>query len=115
MTDLRPVEDTSAETEPRSNVERWVMPYFEDSSLWPVLLVVLAHIAAFMTPLVLMAVRDRTVPGIVCGLILAYFTFVSLRWEWRHRGRLGALAFGVGLVWLMAGLAAYYSDQIGIM
>jgi hypothetical protein len=56
-----PEDRTSDEDEPMPFVDRWLLPYVEDSALWPVLIVLLAHVAAFVTPVTLFAIRDRSI------------------------------------------------------
>jgi len=48
----------------QSALERWVLPYFDDMSLWPVLIVALAAIAAFMAPALVEAVRDLNLAAV---------------------------------------------------
>lgn len=39
-------------------IGRWLLPYVIEPTLWPVTLVVLAHVVAFIAPLMLLAWRD---------------------------------------------------------
>lgn len=106
-------EEADAE-EARSGVERWILPYFHDSSLWPVLFVVLAHLVAFLVPVVLFAFRDRSLAGIAAAGLLFYMSFQTIRWEWKRGGRPGPLSGTVVAVWTLAGVAGYFADRTGI-
>ena len=70
--DLDPgVESDETGVDRRNAVDRWVMPYITDSTLWPVLLVIMAHVVAFVAPVLLFAVRDRHYVAIATALGLA--------------------------------------------
>jgi len=96
-------------------VERWVLPYFRDSSLWPVLLVVLAALIAFLASAVLYAVRDREPLGIVATGLLLVGSLRAIRWEWQVRGRFGAIGITLVVVWGLAALAAWYGARSGLV
>lgn len=92
-------------------VERWILPYASESALWPVLVVVLAHVAAFTAPLVLFALRDGSgaAGGVLAALALA--SLLLLRFEWRHWGRPGALAGMLAAAWLLTAAAAWLAHH----
>lgn len=93
--------------EKRQGAERWVLPYFEDSSLWPVLLVSLAVLAAFTAAALLFAIRDG-LPVAMMGLLLLLVGAVqTVRWERRVRGRMGAVTWAIALTWLVSGAVAW--------
>lgn len=99
----------------QSAVERWVMPYFEEPGLWPVLVVVLAALAAFMTPVLLRAVRDLDLRAILATLLLVFGTVRAAAWEWRLRGRPGALSGALAAVWALAIAASYFGGRAGFV
>lgn len=88
-----------------------VMRYFEDSALWPVLLVILAHVVAVAAFILLLAARDRNFGAIGASGGLVYLTFVIMRWEWRERGKLSTLSITAVVIWILSGVAAYYGHQ----
>lgn len=93
-----------------TGVDRWVMPYFEDPSLWPILLVLIAHLSMFVGLVLLFSIRDGS--GVAfAGLILAlYVSFRSILWEIRRRRLPGAISITVVVTWVLGGLAAYYGS-----
>lgn len=105
------------ETDPEADptpFERWVLPYIEDSTLWPVLIVVLGHLVAFVAPVILMAVRDRWFPaiGALTGLLLLT-TFATIE-EVRGRGRPGAQTAILAVAWTLCAGGAFVADHYGV-
>lgn len=96
-------------------VERWVLPYFRDSSLWPVLLVVLAALTAFVATAALFAIRDREPLGIVATGLLVVGSLRAMRWEWQVRERFGAIGITLVVVWVLAAVTAWYGARSGLI
>jgi hypothetical protein len=94
--------------------ERWLLPFVRDSTLWPVLLVVIAHAAAFLAPALLLALRDRRITAQAALLLLAAFTVNGVWGEIRRRGRVGALNVVVLCTWLLSVVLAVVADRYGI-
>ncbi|MEE3326783.1 MAG: hypothetical protein VX252_05590 [Myxococcota bacterium] len=88
-----------------------VMRYFEDSALWPVLLVIIAHIVAVAAFILLLAARDRNFGAIGASGGLVYLSFVIMRWEWREKKMLHTLSITVVVIWILSGIAAYYGHK----
>jgi len=94
-------------SEPVDRVERHILPFIQESTLWPVLLVVIGHAGVVIALAILMAVLDRNP---IAWLALAALAVLSLRVpayevnRWRRPGALSAIALSVWL--LAAGLAA---------
>lgn len=107
--------DATEGEEPRGALERWVLPYFEDSTLWPVLLVVLAAIAAFLAPVLASAVRDLHLLSIVAAALALLGSIRLVVWEWRVRGRPGGIGAGVIVIWGLAAVAAWYGARGGLL
>ena len=96
-------------------VERWVLPYFRDSSLWPVLLVVLAALIAFLASAVLFALRDHEPLGIVTTGLLLVGSLRAARWEWQVRKRFGAIGITLVIGWGIAAVTAWYGARSGLI
>ncbi|MDH3210981.1 MAG: hypothetical protein OEM05_00680 [Myxococcales bacterium] len=94
--------------------ERWLLPFVHDSTLWPVLLVVIGHAAAFLAPALLLAVRDRRLAAQAAVLILAALTVTSVWQEVRQQRRPGALNGVILCVWLLGGVLAVLADRYGV-
>jgi TRAP-type mannitol/chloroaromatic compound transport system permease large subunit len=88
-----------------------VMRYFEDSALWPVLLVILAHVVAVVAFILLLAARDRNFGAIGAAGGLVYLSFKIMRWEWREQKMLRTLSVTVVLIWILSAVAAYYGHK----
>ena len=88
-----------------------VMRYFEDSALWPVLLVLLAHIVAVVAFILLLAARDRNFGAIGAAGGLVYLSFKIMRWEWTEQKMLRTLSLTVVAIWILSGVAAYYGNK----
>ena len=88
-----------------------VLRYFEDSALWPVLIVILAHVVALVGFILLLAVRDRNFGAIGATGGLFYLSFVIMRWEWRELGKLRTLSITVVVIWVLSAVAAYYGHK----
>ena len=111
---LTPVDDTENGAEESENrAELWILPYLEDSSLWPVLIVVMAALAAFLTPILLYAVYHLNVQAMLAALLVLWLTAKAIRWEWRLKGRPGGLAFVLALVWSAASFTVIYGLRQG--
>ncbi len=106
--------ESSLDDEPDA-IERWVLPYFRDSSLWPVLLVVLGALIGFVGIAVLFAVRDHKPLGIVSTGLLIIASLRAIRWEWRLHGRAGPISVALGLVWFLASAAAWFGARSGLL
>lgn len=116
MTDLKKVlpEDAAA-NDPRDEdphgVDLWIMPYIRDSSLWPVLIVLVAHVVAFVTPVLLFAVRDARIGPMIAIGVLAILTVKGFRWEMRTRRAFGAISWLIVVCWTASAIAAYFADR----
>lgn len=88
----------------------WIMPYLRDSSLWPVLIVLVVHVVAFVAPVMLYAVRDRRAGPIVALVILALLTLRGFRWEIHSRKKFGAISWLIVTTWIASCIAAYCAN-----
>ena len=111
---LTPIDDREKSSEESENrAELWILPYLEDSSLWPVLIVVMAALAAFLAPILLYAVYHLNIQAMLAALLMLWLTARAVRWEWRIKGRPGGLAFVLALVWFAASFAVIYGLRRG--
>lgn len=92
--------DREHEDDGLTGAERWLLPYFEDMGLWPVLLVLLLHAAAILGYALSTAIRDRWPPAILGGLILLFLSYRAVRWEQRVRGGLRAFTWTIVATWI---------------
>jgi hypothetical protein len=95
-------------------IDRWLLPFVREPTLWPVLLVLLLHGAAFLAPLLLLLLRDGEASALV-GLLPAVALSGAGVWaELRARRRAGALSGVVAATWLLGAGAAVVADRTGI-
>ncbi len=92
-------------------VERAIATLFEESTLWPLLAVVLGHVAAFLTPVVILALRDRRPSAGVALLGAIVLSGLAVRAEWSRAGRPGPQAAFVVLSWLLTGVLAWAANR----
>lgn len=92
-------------------VERAIATLFEESTLWPLLVVVLGHVAAFLAPVVLLAVRERRPAGALALVGAIFLSGVAVRAEWSRTGRPGPQAAFVALSWLVTGVFAWAANR----
>ncbi|MBW2269454.1 MAG: hypothetical protein JRH16_12835 [Deltaproteobacteria bacterium] len=94
--------------------ENWVLPYIHDSALWPVLIVIVAHVVAGMIPLLISAVRERWIPAIVLTAWLGFLSYKLCRNDVKQHAGLSAIGWLLIITWLLGGTAAYFSDRTGL-
>jgi hypothetical protein len=103
-------------TEPRRRgawavfLDAWVAPYVRDPTLWPVLIVVIVHVIAFLAPALLLSVRDRELAAAVTLAAAACVTGLAFVQEIRHRGRPGELAGVLVITWIASAAVAWLAD-----
>ncbi len=108
-----------ADAEPGSRgygpwVERWLLPFVYEPTLWPILLVLIGHAAAFGTALILLAVRDRNPAALLALALCAFGTLQVVRYELACRGRPAALCGVLAASWLVSGALAIVADHYGV-
>jgi hypothetical protein len=108
-----PRSDVSAE-DLEAGWQSWVMPYLEDSALGPVLIVIVIHVVAFMVPVILFAVVDRSIPAMAANVWLIYLSYKLLRADIAHNGHLGKISWLLISTWLLSFIAAYASVMTGL-
>ena len=105
-------ESTPDEPEPRG-VERWILPYFTDSTLWPVTIVLIATMSMFGAAVLLLALGDRNLFALAALAILVVGSVEGLVRDLRRR-RLGAASMLILAVWLLSALVAGVALHYGL-
>ena len=98
-------EDPRADQSP--TLERFIMHYLEDSALWPIVIVIIGHLVALASLTLLFAVRERRISAALATMLLLWFSFLALRWEYQRHRHLGIIALLVAITWLLSALTAY--------
>ena len=99
----------SREEDPQG-IDMWIMPYLREPSLGPVLVVIIAHIVAFVAPVLLYAVRDQRPGPIVAIVVIALLSLRGFRWEIRTRNGFGAISWLIVVSWVGSFVAAYFAN-----
>ena len=95
-------------------IDRWILYWVRESTLWPILLVLIGHAVAFVGPLMIWSVREGDVGSGVTLVALAVGTVLLMRVEIRARKRPGALAGLLLSTWALTGLCAWGAARSGI-
>lgn len=94
-------------------VDQWVMPFIEDTGLWPVLVAFIGHVVVLIAPTLLMAWRNWNAlafaPVFLLAAISGWFLHLDLA---RGRGP-GSVTATVLLTWVLGVVVAYWFDASG--
>jgi hypothetical protein len=93
-----------------SAFHRYLLLYLKDSTLWPVVFVLIAHAAAFLMPVILFSFRDRSPPAMLAIAVLFMLSLRACGDDW-HRRKLGPLSGLLMAIWLLAATAAFFADK----
>lgn len=97
-----------------SAADRFLRPLLSDSTLWPILIVVMAVLATFFGSVLLVALRRRSLAAAAALLGLAWLTTGPLADSWRRR-RLGPAAGLAVVLWLLAVAVALLGARTGLL
>jgi hypothetical protein len=96
-------------------VQEWVLPYLDDSVLWPVLFALLAHVALILVPLMLQVWRHGSFGGVIgLGWLFACTAYV-VRMEHRAVGRFRGVSLVLGLTWGLSLPLAWLCESTGVI
>jgi hypothetical protein len=98
-----------------SDLDRWIEPYFRDSTLWPVLAVAAAIAVTLVAALLVLAVVDRNLYGMGALLALGWMSADAARRDLRARRRIGLVSGAILAVWALGAAAAFAARSGGIL
>ena len=112
-------EDRSLEHAPEPDVklpfaERWIVPFVREPLLWPVAAVLIAHAIAFLTPILILAVRDRRIAALAALALLLVLAGTAVRKEIERLHRPSVVCALLGVTWVFAAVLAVVADRTGI-
>jgi hypothetical protein len=107
-------DEPGIEPAPRDWVDRFILPFVRESTLWPVLIVLIAHAVAFLGPAMLFALRDGSRHSAAVLMLLLALSALVVRFEWRRDHRLAALSAVTAITWVSSAGFAWISDRTGI-
>jgi hypothetical protein len=88
-----------------SGAERWLAPFFRDSTLWPVLVTVCAVFVVFGASALLLAFVERN-PFALGAVMLLVWISVDAGIRSRRRGGSRMLIGAIAVFWLLSAAAA---------
>lgn len=97
------------------DVERWIEPYFRDSTLWPVLIVIAAIAITLVAFLLVLAVADRNLAAMAALLAVAWMSGDATLRQLRSRHRLGLVGGAILVVWTLGAVAAVAARRSGLL
>jgi len=98
-----------------SDFERWIEPYFRDSTLWPVLAVAAAILITLLAMVLVLAVADRNLAAMAALLALGWMSADLTLRELRSRRRPGLVGASILVVWVLGIAAAIAARHSGIL
>lgn len=99
---------------PEAGLDRWIDPFFSDSMLWPVLIVLVTAFAIFGAAVLLLAVRTRSFFAIAALLVLVVASAEALRSD-LHRRRVGRAGGLILVLWTLSALLALAAARFGML
>ena len=114
MSDLEHGDDLRDDEENQSWVDRFVLVFLRESSLWPILFVIVGHIVVFAAPVLILAVRERRVSAMAALLLLGVMSFNIVRFDVGREGRPASLSKLVAITWAIVFAVAWISHRTGI-
>jgi hypothetical protein len=107
----------SEEREPRGElwVDRWILPALRELTLLPIVLVVVGHLVAVVTPALIGALRDHKIAAQMAVIGLLVLTFGCVRFEVRRHGRPDLISAWIGATWLTSIAAAWACNRYSIL
>jgi hypothetical protein len=101
-----PSVDPEAPVGPDTWIERFVLPYFTESMLWPVLVALLGHVVVVLALPMAQAWRTRSLVWVAVVFLLAAISFWPVQSELGRKRRPGAVSVAIGGTWLAAAIVA---------
>jgi hypothetical protein len=97
------------------DLDRWIEPYFRDSTLWPVLVVAAAIAVTLVAALLVLAVVDRNLYGMGALLALGWSSADATWRDLRARRRIGLVSGAILVVWALGAAAALAARRSGLL
>lgn len=94
-------------------VETWVLPFVQESGLWPVLVALLGHVLVFIAPLLLGLWRGHTGASLPLTVMILV-SFWICKTEHEATGRLGRVTAVVFGSWFASFVLAWAADFTGV-
>ena len=96
-------------------IDRLVLPFVREPTLWPIGIVLFGHAIAFLAPLLVLAVRDHSGLASLGIVVTAALGVFAVRRERRVSGRLGPWAALTTATWVSSIVGACAAARWGLM
>jgi hypothetical protein len=90
---------------------RHIAVFFEEPTLWPILLILIVHVALAGALVLLSALRGRSLPALALLALLLVLSGDAVRRARRRRRVAGWLA----LLWALSALTAVGASRLGVL
>jgi hypothetical protein len=97
------------------DLDRWIEPYFRDSTLWPVLAVAAAIAVTLVATLLVLAVVDRNLYAMGALLALGWMSADAAWRDFGARRRVGLVSGAILAVWALGAAAAFAARRSGLL
>jgi hypothetical protein len=98
-----------------SRLERALLPYLREPTLWPVLAVLLAHAVAFVAPMLVLVWREAHAWSILGLSVLGVPSLLGIGLEIRDRRRPRLLSALIVAAWACCGAGAVAAVRVGLL
>jgi len=98
-----------------SRLERVILPFLREPTLWPILLVLVAHVVVFVAPLLVLAWRDGHGWAIAGLFVTAAGSVTASAMEIRDHRRPGGITALFAAVWALCGAGAWAGARSGLL
>lgn len=102
------------EPEGHPTVEELIAPFFTDSTLWPVLLVVMGGLATLGAAVLVGAIYYRNLLAAAALLGIAWIAFDVVKRHRRLQGSMGRLGWTIIALWLLSAAIAIGAAVLGL-
>lgn len=96
-------------------VREWVLPYVDDSVLWPVAFSLLGHVVIVIVPLMLQVYRTGSGTAVFVLTLLAGGTGYLIKMELEAIRRPGVLTAVLSFMWLCSLPFAWFAESTGVL
>ena len=103
------------EPEDRQTVEEFIAPFFTDSSLWPVLLVVAGCLATLGAAVLVGAIYHHNLFAAAALLGIAWIAFDVGKRHRRQHGSMGLLGWSIVALWVLSAAIGVAATLLGLV
>jgi hypothetical protein len=99
------------ETSQATGPSRHIAAYFEDPALWPILFILVVHVALGGALVLLSALRGGSLPALAALAVLLTLSLDAVRRAQRRR----RVAIWIATLWALSALTAVVAAKLGVL